>query len=110
MIHDTITELEARIDKSDAVNPESKAELLQLLATLRAEIGTLAQTHDEDARSIAGFTSVSAHEALRERRNPELVQLSLNGLSSSVTEFEQSHPALVQAVNRICQTLSNLGI
>jgi len=110
MIQDTLAELQDRIDKASAVNPESKAELRQLLDTLRNEISALAQTHGEDAQSIAGFTSVSAHEALRENRNPELVKLSLDGLASSVEDFQESHPTLVQIVNRICQTLSNLGI
>jgi len=36
--------------------------------------------------------------------------LSLEGLSSSVEGFEKSHPKLVQIVNAISNTLSNLGI
>jgi hypothetical protein len=110
MIQDTIAELEARLQSTDSVKPESRAELLALLETLRAEIAGLSATHGEQARSIAGFTSLSAHEALRQQRDPELMNLSLNGLSSSVRQFESSHPALVQLVNRICQTLANLGI
>jgi predicted transcriptional regulator len=110
MIQDTLAELEARIEKAGAVKPESKAELLRLLSTLRGEIEGLSKTHGEDAESIAGFTSVSAHEVMRAKKNPELVNLSLQGLSSSVTELERSHPALVQIVNRICETLANLGI
>jgi hypothetical protein len=110
MIQDTIAELEARLQKAEAVRPESRAELLALLETLRGEIAALSQTHGEDAQSIAGFTSVSTHEAIREKKNPELMKLSLDGLSSSVSEFETSHPGLVQIVNRICQTLANLGI
>ncbi len=110
MIEDTIAELEARIERADSVKPESKAELLRLLANLRTEIANVSTTHGEDAQSIAGFTTLSAHEALRERKNPKLMQLSLNGLSSSVAELEESHPGLVRVVNRICETLANLGI
>lgn len=110
MIQDTLAELQNRIESASAVSPESKAELQRLVTTLRQEIAGLARTHGEDAQSIAGFTNVSAHEALREKRNPELVKLSLDGLASSVSEFQETHPALVQLVNRICQTLSNLGI
>jgi hypothetical protein len=110
MIQDTISELEDRIEKAGAVRPESKAELLRLLATLRAEIAGLSRTHSEDAESIAGFTSLSTHEAIRENKNPQLMELSREGLSSSVTQFEQSHPALVGIVNRICEVLANLGI
>jgi hypothetical protein len=38
------------------------------------------------------------------------LELSLQGLGSSVEEFERSHPKLVQIVNAISQSLSNLGI
>src|SRR5512132_1764735 len=110
MIQDTIAELEARIGRAETVRPESKAELLRLLANLRAEISALPETRGEQAQSIAGFTNVSAHEALRENRDPKLVELSLEGLASSVNQLEETHPGLVQVVNRICQTLSNLGI
>ena len=110
MIYDTISKIEERIRAAEAVGGENKAELLKLLAALKSEVAGLSQTHAEDAQSIAGFTAVSAHEATREGRNQELVRLSLKGLSSSVQGFEQSHPRLVQVVNSICTTLSNLGI
>lgn len=110
MIQDIITELEGKIAKAEAVRPESRAELLSLLASLRKEVGDLARTHGEDAASIAGFTTVSTHEAIRENRNPELMKLSREGLSTSVSQFQESHPGLVQVVNRICETLANLGI
>lgn len=110
MIQDTIAELEARIARADGVKSENKTELLQLLNTLRGEIAGLSKTHGEDAQSIAGFARVSTHEAIRENKNPELMKLSREGLSSSVAQFEESHPQLVQIVNRICQTLANLGI
>jgi hypothetical protein len=110
MIEDTIAELEARIERTESVKPENKAELLRLLTSLRAEIASLPSTHREDAQSIASFTTLSAQEALREKKNPKLMQTALEGLSSSVAELEKSHPALVQAVNRICETLANLGI
>ncbi len=109
MIQDTISKIEARIGHS-AVKDESKAELLTLLGTLKSEVAELSKTHDEEAQSIAGFTQVSAHEATREEPNPELVKHSLEGLSASVDGFEKSHPNLVAIVNRICTTLSNLGI
>ena len=110
MIQETISKIEAQIRQSDAVQPQSKAELLSLLATLKAEMAEIARTHGEQAQSIAGFTAVSTHEATREEPNPQLLKLSLEGLSSSVQGFEESHPRLVQIVNAISTTLSNLGI
>ena len=110
MIKETIGSIEAKIKSADAINDEKKRELLQLLGTLKSEVATLSRTDDEQAQSIAGFTEISAHEAIRSKQNPELLELSLKGLSSSVEGFENSHPRLVQIVNSISQTLSNLGI
>ena len=82
----------------------------KLLATLQREVSELSKTNHEDARSIANFTEVSALEATRSEQNPKLRELSLEGMKSSVEGFEETHPKLVQAVNSISQTLSNLGI
>ncbi|MEI8289451.1 MAG: DUF4404 family protein [Verrucomicrobiota bacterium] len=110
MIEKTISEIEAQIGGADAVSAERKAELLKLLATLKTEVATLSKTHGEQADSIAGFAKVSAHEATRTEQNAELRELSLKGLRSSAEGFEKSHPRLVQIVNRISQTLADLGI
>ncbi|MEN9574695.1 MAG: hypothetical protein RL514_2550 [Verrucomicrobiota bacterium] len=109
MIQDTISKIEARLGQS-GVKEEPKAELLTLLGTLKAEVAELSKTHNEEAQSIAGFTQVSAHEAMRDEPNPALVKHSVDGLAASVEGFEKSHPRLVDIVNRICTTLSNLGI
>jgi Mg2+ and Co2+ transporter CorA len=110
MIKKTIGEIEARIQSADAISDDRKHELLQLLGTLKTEVGTLSKTHDEQARSIAGFAHLSAHEAMRKKQNPQSLHHSLQGLRSSVDGFEKSHPQLVQIVNNISNTLSNLGI
>ncbi len=110
MIEDTLKKIEARIRASDALTGDRKAELLQLLGTLDSEVAELAKTHGEHAESIASFVELSAREATRTQRNPRLLELSLTGLSSSVEEFEQSHPHLVRIANTICNVLANLGI
>src|SRR5271157_6461671 len=110
MIEQTIEKIEARIEGAEAIKEDRRRELLQLLATLKAEVGELSKTHGEQAQSIAGFTELSAHEATRAEQDPHLLRLSLEGLSSSVAGFEESHPRLVQIVNAISSTLSNLGI
>jgi hypothetical protein len=110
MIEDTISKIEARIQGAESIKEERRQELLQLLATLKSEVAHLPPAHDEQVQSIAGFTEVSAHEATRSRQNPDLLKLSLRGLDSSVEGFEESHPKLVQIVNAISHTLSNLGI
>lgn len=110
MIDDTIRKIEAQLQSTDGMPAERRRELLQLLAQLKSEVGHLSTTHNDEARSIAGFTQVSAHEATRETPNPQLLDLSLQGLRSSVEGFEKTHPRLVQIVNSISNTLSNLGI
>jgi hypothetical protein len=110
MIKKTIGEIEAKIRGAEAVSEERKRELIQLLARLKTEVGALEKTHGEQAESIAGFAQLSAHEATRGEQNPQLRELSVRGLQSSVEGFEKSHPHLVEIVNRISNTLSNLGI
>ena len=110
MIEDTIGKIEARVQGAEAIKEERRQELLQLLGTLKSEVAELSKTHGEQAQSIAGFAEVSAHEATRTEQDPELLKLSLEGMSSSVRGFEESHPRLVQIVNAISSTLSNLGI
>ncbi len=110
MIEDTIGKIEARIQGADAIKDERRRELLELLGTLKSEVAALSRTNSDQAQSIAGFTEISAHEATRADQNPQLLNLSLQGLGSSVKGFEESHPRLVQIVNAISNTLSNLGI
>jgi Domain of unknown function (DUF4404) len=110
MIEDTLAKIEARLQHADAISEDKRRELQQLLATLKTEVASLSKTHAEQAESIAGFTELSTREATREQQNPRSLQLSLEGLGSSVEEFERSHPKLVQIVNSISQMLSNLGI
>ncbi len=110
MNDDTFNEIEAKIRTAGSISDDRKRELLELLGKLKTEVSTLSQTNDEQARSIAGFAQVSAHEATRAAQNPELRELSVQGLRSSVDGFEQSHPKLVQLVNSISNTLSSLGI
>jgi Mg2+ and Co2+ transporter CorA len=110
MIEDTIGKIEARIQTADSIKDERREELLQLLGTLKTEVASLSETHGEQAESIAGFADLSTREATRQDRNPRLLQLSLQGLNSSVEELEETHPRLVQLVNAISHTLSNLGI
>lgn len=110
MIEKTIQSIEDRIKKTDSIKDDEKNELLNLLSTLETEVVTLARTHPEQAESITGFAQVSTHEATREHKDPELVNLSLAGLRSSIQGYENSHENLVRIVNSIALTLSNLGI
>jgi hypothetical protein len=110
MIDDTIKKIEARIKTAEAIKGERRAEILGLLDSLKGEVASLARTHGEQAQSIASFAHLSTQEATRTTQDPNLLKLSLEGLNTSVEGFEKTHPRLVQLVNAISSTLSNLGI
>jgi hypothetical protein len=110
MIEDTLAKIEARLGKAGVLTKEQRAELLGLLSTLKIEIKEFSKTHSEQAQSITAFTQASTHEATRLQRDPQLLRLSLEGLSASVQGFETSHPKLVDIVNAISLMLSNSGV
>jgi len=110
MIRTTIAQIEQKIHAGGTMSDEQRAELLTLLETLKHEVADLSETRSEDAESITRFTGLSAHEATRQQINPRLLALSLEGLKSSVSDFEQSHPKLSETVNSLCHVLSNMGI
>ena len=110
MIQDQIDKIEAKLRDSANMSDETRDELLALLATLKSEIATLSETHDEDAASIARFADLSAHVATRSERRPGLSEAAKSGLTASVEGFETSHPDLVATVNRLAVILSNMGI
>lgn len=110
MIQNRIEELEQKIAGTPTLNDESRGDLLKLISELKKEISNLPKGQSEQAQSITGFALVTAHEAVRSDKNPQLIKLSTEGLRASVEGFENTHPALVEAVNAFCRTLSNLGI
>lgn len=110
MIKNTIREIKARIQNEGSVANKKKSELLSLLSKLESEIEKLSDTDSEHAQSITGFIEQSTHEATRRKSHPELLKISLAGLSESVRGFEASHPSLVANINDICTALSNMGI
>ena len=110
MLKDTISKIEGRIQNSGALGDEQRAELLNLVGQLKTEVTELSKTHQEEAESIASFAEVSAREATRESKNPQVLEHSIGGLQSSVGELETSHPRLAAVVNRIASLLANMGI
>jgi hypothetical protein len=110
MVKETISRIEERIKANESLPAEKKQELLSLVGSLKNEVDELAQTHHDDARSIAGFAETSVHEATRGEPDPELLRHSLDGMTMSVRRFEVSHPKLVGLINNIGQTLWKIGI
>jgi|HubBroStandDraft_1064217.scaffolds.fasta_scaffold262355_2 predicted nucleic acid-binding Zn-ribbon protein len=91
MIENLMCDIEAKI-RAEKISDSGKSELLQLLGKLKAELATLEETSD------------ATREKLKSLKSP------VEELRSSVEDFEQSHPKLVQTVNSISSALSNLGI
>lgn len=110
MIKSTMKKIKAKIQQDRSVTDKTKTELLSLLSVLETEVTELSKTHSEHAQSITGFIERSTHEATRRKKNPELLELSLVGLTASVKGFEASHQRLVADVNNICTVLANMGI
>ena len=92
------------------VDDKRKVELLRQLSTLQAELDELARTDEDQARTIAGFAELSAHEATRPKPSPELLKLTVTGLQKSVQEFEETHPRLVEIAGSLSTMLSNIGL
>ena len=110
MLDKTLTQLETNIRQSEILGAEKKAELLRPLATLKAEIAALEQTHAEHATSVVESTAQLTLEVIRQTRDPQLVASANQGLSTVVAELEAAHPQLVQTVNAISVLLSSIGI
>lgn len=108
MIQDHIAKIEATLANSPDLAATTREELLALVADLKREVATLERTHEGQAESIASSAdaaiSGAAHPA--ESAAPD----ALDELRASVEGFEASHPRLVQVVDRIALTLSNMGI
>lgn len=109
MLDDTIREIEARLASTEMSDPARK-ELATLLAELKQELSTLSEVDEDRARSVAHFAAASSHEATRNTTDPALLDLSLQGLRTSVETLETEQPALVKLVNSLCMLLSNSGI
>ena len=56
MIRETISDIEARLQNSSSLSPETRRELTELLARLKSEVTELARTDADQAASIAGFS------------------------------------------------------
>lgn len=110
MLREIINRIEDQLMENNSLAAGKKQELLSLIEELKKEAAVLAETHHEDARSIASFTETSVHEATRRERNEELLSHSLEGIKLSVRRFEVSHPKLVALMNAISRTLWEIGV
>ncbi len=99
MIEETIRQIEERMQSATNLSPETRAELLRLLAKLRAE-----------AERLPPPAERAANPELTPAVESDSMQDSADQLRRSVEEFEESHPRLVQLANHVANTLAGLGI
>lgn len=107
MAQNTLQKLETLIKDSSQIEGTTQEELLDLITSLKSE---LHDVDEEQARSIAKFAEVATHEALRENKNADLIEISTQGLERSAQEFASTQPTLFGIVRTIVRTLSNMGI
>lgn len=102
--------IEATIQKARSIPAGKRDELLTMVAGLRSELITLAKTHHEEAASITRFADAATHETSRSKKNPQLSETALHGLSASIQGIEESHPVLFSTVSRFATALSSMGL
>ena len=110
MIPERITQIEATLRNSANIPDGTRQELLDLLAGLKAEMVPMAATHGETVEHITGSADAAVQAAVRREEQPDEAAQAVEGLAASVRDFEASHPQLVQIVDRLAVTLSNMGI
>lgn len=97
MVEERIRNIEARVQASTDLSEPARAELLELLAAMRAELESVKPEHIERAEQQAGPHGESLNEAA-------------GALSGSMTALEATHPRLADLANRLAVALSNMGI
>ena len=101
MIEDKLEKIEERIRQSENMNDENKDSLLALLSELKEEINTSSSKVETDLKKdISGIND----------EDEGIIQSAFNDINEKITDFEESHPKLVQIVNSICTQLSNSGL
>jgi hypothetical protein len=109
-IPERIAQIEATLRESANIPEATRQELLDLVARLKSEVTPLVKTHSESVGQITGSADAAVHAAMRREEQPEEAAQAVEGLAASVRDFEASHPRLVQIVDQLAVTLSNMGI
>jgi hypothetical protein len=96
MIDRHIDNLESRIRNAEGISEERRAELLDLLASMRTE-----------AASLPGETREQPETSVDDTQPTDVVVAEIQ---NSLSGFEASHPKLTQLTNQVAMFLSNMGI
>jgi hypothetical protein len=110
MISERLAQIESTLRNSANIPAATRQELLELVAGLKAEMGPLAGTHGASAHAIAGNAEAAVQASVLRDEAPEQAAQAVAGLAASVRQFEATHPRLVEIVDQLALTLSNLGL
>lgn len=108
MIAERLAKLEGALRDNPNLSDGARQELLGLVSALRAEMASLADTHS--AQQIAGSAEAAVNASIQREQQRQRANQAVEGLAASVREFEASHPKLVEIVDQLTVTLSNMGI
>jgi hypothetical protein len=110
MINERLAKLESMLRDNPNLSDAARQELLGLVTGLQAEMAPLTGTHAERAHEIAGNAEAAVQASMQRQEQPERATQAVEGLAASVREFEVTHPRLVEIVDQLTSTLSNMGI
>lgn len=105
-----IKEIRDKLAADRSIDTRKKEELLDLLNDLSSELSGIKATHEKNAEKITGNVKRTADEVIKEDKDPDLINKSIDDLKDSVLEFELSHPKLFEKVNNISAMLASMGI
>ena len=97
MVEEHIRNIEQRVQGSAELPETAKAELMEILAEMRSELGAVDKEHLEKAAAATTAGDASLNQAV-------------GGLSGTVRELEAMHPRLAELANRLAAVLANMGI
>jgi hypothetical protein len=111
MIQQTLDRITARVQNAGSLSDNDRAEIIELLESLRGEIQEESQLHHlEKIEKVLGVSELTTHDAAAQAQDSDLVGKAVEAMKSSVLELEASHPKASQAMARLAQILSGMGI
>jgi hypothetical protein len=110
-------EAEAALDRArrllaapGPLDEAARREVLTALDELGKALGPAIRAQPEEVRSLSHFAEAVAHEATRPEPSRSIVESGLEGLGHAAERLEQRYPTIVEAAQRLAETLSQIGI
>ena len=87
----------------------SKMELQKSLDALRIEVDDMGPEHSDTQKRFQDVIA-DLEEQIDDIQDEEVRESMMRGLPRLIDQFEEEHPSITEALNRIMTTLSNMGI